>query len=97
MMQQELILFIIRLVLSGIAAFFAIALWSKTRDVAWMCLVAGAVTSYAALVYELLAKLGFVPTETVTVFHIPIITLLFAVLPPLFFILAFMLMLARKR
>lgn len=95
MAQSEIILYTIKLVLSGIAAFFAIALWSKTRDAAWMSLVAGAVTGYAGMVFELLVKMGIVLAEGMKIAGIPLSTLLFTVIPLLFFILAFILMLRR--
>ena len=39
-MNPQLLLFIIKLVLGGIAAFLAIFVMSKTRDASWMFLVA---------------------------------------------------------
>jgi len=92
-----LVLYIIKLVLGGIAAFLAILLWSKTRDAAWMSLVAGVVTSYAGIVYSMLVDLGIVVRTGMLVFGIPIATLLFTVIPTLFYILAFILMLLRNR
>ena len=96
MIQSQVILHIIRLSFSGIAAFLAIAVWGKTRDAAWLSLVAGAVTGYAALVYETLVALGITLEFGGTIFGIPFATLLFAVVPSFFFILAFILMLARR-
>lgn len=97
MIDSAILLSIIKLVLSGITAFLAIALWSKTRDGAWMCLVTGAVTRYAGLVYEMLVQFGFVVNTGIVFFGIPLITLLFTAIPSLFFILAFILMLHRTR
>ncbi len=97
MIQSEIILYIIKLVLGGIAAFLAIMLWSKTRDAAWISLVAGAVTSYAGIVFEMLVKLGIIVPGGIAVAGIPLATLLFTIIPSLFFILAFILMLIRSR
>ncbi len=97
MEHGEVILYIIKLALSGIAAFLAIALWSKTRDAAWMSLVAGAVTGYAGMVFELLVKMGIVIADGIQLAGIPLSSLLFAIIPTLFFILAFILMLRRTR
>jgi len=97
MEHGEVILHIIKLVLSGIAAFLAIALWSKTRDAAWMSLVAGAVTGYAGMVFELLVKMGIVIAGGIQVAGIPLSSLLFTTIPTLFFILAFILMLRRTK
>jgi hypothetical protein len=95
--QSELLLFIVKLVLGGITAFLAIMLWSKTRDAAWMSLVAGAVTSYAGIVYDMMVRLGIIIPGGVSVAGIPLATLLFTVIPSCFFILAFILMLVRSR
>ena len=97
MTQGQVILYIIKLILSGIAAFLAIALWSKTRDAAWMSLVAGAVTGYAGMVFELLVKMGIVLADGIRIADIPLSSLLFSVIPTLFFILAFILMLRRTK
>ena len=97
MVQSELLLFIVKLVLGGITAFLAIMLWSKTRDAAWMSLVAGAVTSYAGIVYDMMIRLGIIVPGGISVAGIPLATLLFTVIPSCFFILAFILMLVRSR
>ena len=97
MTQGQVILYIVKLILSGIAAFLAIALWSKTRDAAWMSLVAGAVTGYAGMVFELLVKMGIVLAGGIRIADIPLSSLLFSVIPTLFFILAFILMLRRTK
>ena len=97
MAQSTLVLYIIKLSLGGIAAFLAILLWSKTRDAAWMSLVAGVVTSYAGIVYNMLVDLGIVLSGGPLVFGIPLATLLFTCVPTLFYILAFILMLIRNR
>ena len=95
MAQSELILYLLKLILGGLTAFLAVLLWSKTRDSAWMSLVAGTVIGYAGIVYNLLLDFGFVFTVDFVVFGIPITSLLFTVIPLLFFILAFSLMLRR--
>lgn len=97
MIQPEVIFYIIKLVLSGVAAFLAIMLWSRTRDAAWMSLVAGAVTGYAGIVYELLQKIGIAGASGLSVAGIPLASLLFAVIPSLFYIFAFILMIFRTK
>lgn len=95
-MQTNLLLLIIKLIVGGIAAFLAIMLWSRTRDVAWTCLIAGVVTSYAGIVYDMLMQLGVVISGGVAVAGIQIVTLLFAVVPSCFFIAAFIIMIVRN-
>lgn len=97
MTQSQMILYVIKLVLGGAWAFCAILLWSKTKDSAWMCLVAGSVCRYAGLVYEMFVTLGVVIPESLTVAGIPFSTLVFTAIPDIFFIVAFILMLVRSK
>ena len=98
MTETEIIFFTIKLVLGGIIAFLAIMLWSKTRDFSWMFLVFAAVTGYSAVVFDLLLKLGFVSAREVSVLgnQIPLVQLLLAVVPSLFVIIAFIIMLSKS-
>lgn len=97
MTQPELILYIIKLVLGGLAAFFAIILWSRTRDPAWMCLVIGTIIEYAGIVYGMMVDFGVAFTTSTTVFGLPLTTLLFTTVPPILFIVAFILMIRRNK
>ena len=96
MQQSEIILYIIKLLIGGIVAFLAIALWSKTRDAAWMAIVAASVTSYAGIVYDMVTKFGIVFMEGIMFFGINLSTLLFTVIPGIFYIIAFIIMLRRS-
>lgn len=97
MMESTLMLYIIKLALGGIAAFLAILLWSKTRDAAWMALVAGVVTQYAGVVYAMLVDLGIVLYGGPLVLGVPLLTMLFSCVPTLFYIIGFILMVFRNR
>ncbi|MDR2796298.1 MAG: hypothetical protein LBB47_06285, partial [Spirochaetaceae bacterium] len=54
----SLVLIVSRLLLSAAAAVFAVVIWSKTRDAAWMLLVLGAISAYAETVYSILEMFG---------------------------------------
>ena len=97
MTETEIIFFIIRLFLGGVIAFLAIMLWSRTRDFSWMFLVLAAVTGYSSIVFDLLLKLGFVTSRNVLILgnEIPLVQLVLAVIPSLFVIAAFILMLIK--
>lgn len=95
-MNHEIVLFIIKLILGGIAAFLAIFVMSRTRDASWMFLVAGFLFSYAALVIELMEELGIFDINAVTIFGFPLIPLLCAVIPSVLFITAFIIRLCKK-
>lgn len=96
MIHSEVFIYIVRLVLGGIAAFLSIIVWNRTRDTAWMSLTAAAVTGYAGLVFELLVKLGIADTSGFLVFGVPADILVFTVVPSCFFITAFIIVLLRK-
>ena len=96
-MNPDILLFIIQLSVGAIVAFLAILLMSKTRDAAWMSMVGGFLCSYAAIVFELLVKLGVLSPTSIPVLGIPLSTLLSTTVPSLFFIIAFIIMLARRQ
>ena len=92
----QLIYTICRLVLGAVAAFFAIMLWSKTRDPAWMLMVVGAIASYAEVVYSILVLFGASGGNILSVGSMPLASILFPCLPVIFFIAAFAVMVFRK-
>ena len=95
MTQSQMILYAIKLVLGGIAAFCSILLWSKTKDAVWMNLVVGVVAKYAGVVYEILSVLGIIFPESIVFYGIPFSSLIFTALPDIFFIIAFILLFKR--
>lgn len=96
-MTPEILLFIIKLVLGGLAAFLAIFVMSKTRDASWMFLVAGFLFSYASIVLDLMTELGIFTRGSITVAGIPLLSLLSATIPSIFFIIAFIIKLCKKQ
>lgn len=97
MTETEIIFFIIKLFLGGVIAFLAIMLWSRTRDFSWMFLVFAAVTGYSSIVFDLLLRLGFVTAREISILgnKIPLVQLVLAIVPGLFVIMAFILMLIK--
>lgn len=97
--NSEVVFCIVKLILGGIAAFFAILLWSKNREAAWVCVAAGAVTGYAGIVAELLGRLGIPLADDVLLpgTSLPLLPLAFIVLPFAFVIAAFVLMILKSR
>ena len=95
-MEPKILLFIIKLVAGGIVAFMAIMLMSKKRSAGWAFMVSGFLLSYASLVYELLIELGVLTATKYGLWGIPVSTLLCAVLPSFCFMIAFIIMLAKR-
>ncbi len=86
-----------RLVVAGIATFLAIVLWSMTRDTAWMFIVIGTIVSYGEVVLTSLESLGVVRIDVLMVAGVSLFRVLFAVMPMLFFIIAFSILIVRRR
>jgi hypothetical protein len=85
-----------RLILGALAAFFAIMLWAKTRDIAWMLLVIGTITAYIEVVYSVLDTLGISATYGLMIGSVSLAAILLSALRMLFFIAAFLVMVVRQ-
>ena len=94
--NQEVILMLSRFVIGALATFLAILVWSRTRDTAWMLIVVGTVAYYGEVVFSALESLGLVRLDRVTVGDVAVFPIVLANLPMFFFILAFLVMVARR-
>ena len=92
----QLIYILSRLILGALASFFAIMLWSKTRDVAWMLMVIGTIAAYVETVYAILNLFGISGGDIFLVGSVPLMSILLPCLPTVFFIAAFLVMVVRK-
>ena len=92
----QVIYIISRLSLGALASFFAIMLWSKTRDVAWMLMVIGTIAVYVETVYAILNLFGISGGNIITIGSVPLISIILPCLPTVFFIAAFAVMVVRK-
>ncbi|MDR2185205.1 MAG: hypothetical protein LBO80_05990 [Treponema sp.] len=85
-----------RLILGAAAAFLAIMLWSKTRDVAWMLVVIGIIAAYIETIYSVLDLFGLIGKRFIVIGSIPLMSIILPNLPAVFFIAAFGVMVIRK-
>jgi hypothetical protein len=92
----ELIFISSRLVLGAAAAFFAIMLWSRTRDAAWMLMIIGTLIAYIETVYSILDLFDIVDVPFLSAGSIPLASILLAVLRIGFIIAAFLIMIVRR-
>ena len=92
----QLVYILSRLVLGALASFFAIMLWSKTRDVAWMLMVIGTIAAYVEIVYAILNLFGISGGNIFMIGSMPLMSILLPSLPTVFFIAAFLVMVVRK-
>jgi hypothetical protein len=84
-----------RLILGALASFFAIMLWSKTRDVAWMLMVIGTIAAYVETVYTILNLFG-IGSGILVIGSVSFMSILLPCLPTLFFLTALAVMVFRK-
>jgi hypothetical protein len=92
----QVIYIVTRLILGALASFFAIMLWSKTRDVAWMLMVIGTIAAYVETVYSILLLMGITGGNILSVGSVPLMSIILPCLPTIFFIAAFVVMVVRK-
>lgn len=92
----QVIYILSRLILGAVAAFFAIMLWSRTRDVAWMLMVIGTIAAYVETVYSILSLFGIDGGRVLVIGTMPFMSILLPCLPIAFFISAFAVMVRRK-
>jgi hypothetical protein len=85
-----------RLSLGALASFFAIMLWSKTRDVAWMLMVIGTIAAYVETVYVILNLFGITGGSILVIGSVPLISIILPCLPTVFIIAALAVMVVRK-
>jgi hypothetical protein len=71
-------------------------LWSKTRDIAWMLMVIGAIAAYVETVYSILELFGITGETVISIGAVPLVSIILPCLPTIFFIAAFAVMVARK-
>jgi hypothetical protein len=93
--SSQLIILVSRLAIGAVACFLAILLWARTRDIAWMFIVFGTIASYADIVYGILHVFG-IRINSVAFKWGGIFDILLPILPGVFYILAFSVMISRK-
>ncbi len=92
-----IVLTLSRLGVGALGTFFAILLWSQTRDAAWVLVVIGTLVAYAEIVYTTLEAFGILSAEYFDLSGIPVLRLALANLPMLLLTCAFIVVIARRR
>jgi hypothetical protein len=91
----ETVYMVSRLFFGAVAAFFAIMLWSKTRDPVWMLMVIGTIAAYVETVYSILDIFG-ITGEGISLGSVSWASIVLPNLWTGFFIAAFWVMVSRK-
>ena len=84
------------LAMDAFSVSMANGLHDPKMSVRRMCIIAGMVISYAGIVYSLLVEMGILSVDVLRLGSLPLTSLIFAVVPPLFFILGFGIMIANS-
>jgi hypothetical protein len=85
------------LALGAFATFCAILLWSRTRDLAWTCVIIAAILSYVDIVLSTLRGFGILGDELLSYRGVPVLQIALADLPLLFSGIGFVIAATRKR
>lgn len=88
-------LVMIKVVLGFLASFFAIILWSKSREIAWLIIVGALILQYLGVLFEGFVLVGLVSWDA-GVGGVSLLAVLFQGVPYLLFFLAFLVFLLQK-
>ena len=97
MNDPSIVLILIKLVAGFAATVTAVLLWSKTREAAWLFVVAGTVFLYGEVIVETLELFGLTNLYLFSLYGIPVVEAVFALLPFLFFTVGFITFLTARR
>jgi hypothetical protein len=95
--MAEFTVLLSQLGVGAVGTFFAILLWSQTRQASWVLVIIGTLLSYAGVVYTTLGRIGVIPVQVTLVPGFPLLEVLLANLPMVFYICAFIAVMVRKR
>lgn len=95
MVESSVVL--VRMLCSFLAAFPAIALWSRTRSAAWMLVILGSVFFFLDSLYAALVFVGLTSYDVLTWRGYSVLEYLFAGLPSLLTAAGFIVFLIRNR
>ncbi|HOZ72169.1 MAG TPA: hypothetical protein PK179_06610 [Spirochaetales bacterium] len=96
-MSLDIAALALRFAVMAVATFLAIIVWSRVRDVSWMLIVVGIIAGYGDILYSLLVEFGLVPDIGEAMGGLSFLAFVAPNLPWVFFSIAFMTMLARRR
>jgi hypothetical protein len=89
---------LIKLFMGALATFFAILLWSKTRDTAWILISIGTVVFYVEIIFSTLNDFGILEEfRLFGLFRFDILSLILINLPILLYTIAFIIVILRRR
>ena len=90
------VLILCRLIIGALASFFAIMLWSRTRDIAWILVIIATIIAYVETIYSILRIIGIGGGNIFPENFTFLVSALLTCLPTVFIIAAFAVMVLRK-
>lgn len=96
MVDDQLILLLVKLIMGFFASVAAVFLWSRTREVSWLFIVLGTLFLYGEIIFSTLELFGLSGMYLYTVYGISLIDFVFALFPFLFFTIGFVLFFTNK-
>ena len=97
MTLAEVVPILVRMGFSFIAAFGAIAVWSKSRDGAWVFMVLGAIFYFVDALYQTLVIIGVATYRLPFGGEFPLLESVLTGLPPFFLAVGFLVFLVHHR
>jgi hypothetical protein len=95
--RAGIVLLVLKLLLGGFTAFLAILLWAKIANGVCIAFLIAALTSYVGIVMEVLEAVHIITFNDKAVAGIPLGALIFTIVPFVFYIIAFVMMLVQVR
>jgi hypothetical protein len=97
-MSTQMIIFIALKMLFGFSlAFLAILSWAKTRESAWILIIAGSLLRYVELIYSILEELEILSPSWGSMGDVSVLNILLTILPLAFLTVGFLMFLIKKK
>lgn len=97
MISETVIFVCLKLFFGFTVAFLALLAWAKTREGAWMFIIAGTLVRYLELIYSILIDLEVVDTGWGSVGDGSLAKILLTILPLFFYSVGFFLFLLKRK
>lgn len=95
--DPSIIVLLVKMITGFAATVSAVVLWSKTREAAWLFIVTGTVFLYGEVIIQVLELYGLTDLYLVSLYGIPVVSMIFALFPFLFFTAGFLVFLFSRR
>ena len=95
-MNGQMIQMITSISVGALATFFAIVLWPRTRDAAWMLVILGTIFQYGLTIYQVLELVGVAKLQLGNEIADALVRSLMLNVPLILYTVGFLVMIRRK-